>query len=84
MLKLYDARLIPAAEQNVTAARGNYDVSKTSFFELASAQRQLISLREEREQALTNYHVRLADLQRAIGGFSSPADGTGEIPIPNK
>jgi cobalt-zinc-cadmium efflux system outer membrane protein len=84
MLKLYDARLIPAAEQNVAAARGNYDVSKTSFFELASAQRQLISLREEREQALTNYHTRLAELQRAIGGFSSPADGADEIPPQNK
>jgi outer membrane protein TolC len=80
MLKLYDARLIPAAEQNVAAARGNYDVSKTSFFEMASAQRQLISLREEREQALTNYHTRLAELSRAVGGYSSLADATGEIP----
>jgi outer membrane protein TolC len=68
MLELYDRRLIPAAEQNRNAARSNYDVSKTTYFELAAAQRQLISLREEREQTLVDYFTRLAQLQRAIGG----------------
>ncbi len=83
MLKLYDARLIPAAVQNVAAARGNYDVNKTSFFELAGAQRQLISLREEREQALTGYHIRLAELQRAVGGSVASTDRSDEISPPN-
>ena len=68
MLELYDSRLIPAAEQNRNAARSNYDVSKTTYFELAAAQRQLISLREEREQTIVDYFTRLAQLQRAIGG----------------
>ena len=71
LLELYDARLLPAAEQNVRAARDNYDVSKVTFFELANAQRQLISLHEEREQALAAYHARLAELNRAVGGSVS-------------
>jgi outer membrane protein TolC len=67
-LDLYAARLIPAAEQNVAAARSNYDVSKTTFLDLAIAQRQLIELLEKREEALATYHSRFAELTRAIGG----------------
>lgn len=83
MLQLYDARLLPTAEQNVAAARGNYDFNKTSFFELAGAQRQLIALREEREQAMANYHSRLSELKRAVGGWVTPAATSDEI-LPSK
>jgi outer membrane protein, heavy metal efflux system len=67
-LQLYNEKLIPAAEQNVAAARSNYDVSKASFLDLATAQRQLITLREERETTLAIYHKRLAELTRVTGG----------------
>jgi outer membrane protein, heavy metal efflux system len=67
-LQLFSEKLIPAAEQNVAAARSNYDVSKTTFLDLATAQRQLITLREEREMALAAYHKRLAELKRITGG----------------
>lgn len=66
-LELYSSRLIPASEQNVAAARSNYDVNKTSFLDLATAQRQLIELREKREEALAMYHARQAELMRAVG-----------------
>jgi cobalt-zinc-cadmium efflux system outer membrane protein len=66
--QLFGERLIPAAEQNVSAARSNYDVNKTSFLDLATAQRQLITLREEREMTLALYHKRLAELTRVTGG----------------
>jgi outer membrane protein, heavy metal efflux system len=67
-LRLYADKLVPATEQNVAAARSNYDVNRVSFLELATAQRQLIELREAREEALASYHSRLAELTRAVGG----------------
>lgn len=67
-LQLFSEKLIPAAEQNVAAARSNYDVSKASFLVLATAQRQLITLREERETTLATYHKRFAELTRVTGG----------------
>jgi len=67
-LRLFAERLIPAAEQNVAAARANYESNAASFLELATAQRQLVTLREEQEAALAMYHTRLAELERATGG----------------
>jgi outer membrane protein TolC len=67
-LALYSDKLLPFVEQNVNAARSNYDVGKDSFLDLAVAQRQLIEVREKREEALTDYNRRLAELTRAIGG----------------
>lgn len=80
MLELYDRQLLPAAEQNRNAARSNYDVSKTTYFELAASQRQFISLREEREQTLAEYHARLAALNRAVGGLGSAQNDRTELP----
>jgi len=67
-VELYSHRLMPAAEQNVAAAQANYQVNKTSFIELAVAQRQLISLRERDLEALVAWYRRAAELQRLLGG----------------
>ncbi|MDZ4779993.1 MAG: TolC family protein [Planctomycetia bacterium] len=67
-LRLFSERLIPVAEQNVSAARANYEANTSSFLELATAQRQLVTLREEQEAALAMFHTRLAELERATGG----------------
>jgi len=67
-LRLFAERLIHAAEQNVAAARANYESNAASFLELATAQRQLVTLREEQEAALAMCHTRLAELERATGG----------------
>lgn len=67
-VELYERRLLPAAEQNVEAARANYDVGNTSFLGLIQAQRQLISIRERQQETLTEYHRRVAALERTIGG----------------
>jgi cobalt-zinc-cadmium efflux system outer membrane protein len=77
-LQLYADKLVPATEQNVAAARTNYDVNKLSFLELATAQRQLIELREAREESLATYHSRLAALARAVGGTIPSATGRSE------
>lgn len=84
-LQLFSEKLVPAAEQNVTAARSNYDVSKTTFLDLATAQRQLITLREEREMTLAVYHKRLAELTRVTGGTvvteTNPAKAPQQKPL---
>ena len=67
-VKLYADSLIPITQQNIAAARTNYEVGKISFLELAIAQRQLISLRERHQEAIATYHRRLAELQRVVGG----------------
>jgi outer membrane protein, heavy metal efflux system len=67
-VELYRQRLIPAAEQNIAAARSNYEVGKLNFLELAQAQRQLITLRERQLEAIVTHHRRAAELERAVGG----------------
>ncbi len=79
--ELYVDKLMPTAEQNVAAARSNYDVSKASFLDLAIAQRQFVDLREKREEVLTQYHSRLAELTRVVGG-SIPMVVGEEVPTP--
>ncbi|HEX3601505.1 MAG TPA: TolC family protein [Lacipirellulaceae bacterium] len=77
VLQLYSDRLVPAAEQNVAAARSNYDVNKSSFLDLAIAERRLIEIREKREDALAAYHSRFAELTRAVGGV--PVTGANHV-----
>jgi outer membrane protein TolC len=82
-LQLYAEKLVPATEQNVASARNNYDVNKVSFLELATALRQLIELRENREEVLATYHTRLAELTRAVGGLIPSTTTRGEeVPAP--
>lgn len=65
---LYAQKILPAAERNVSVARSNYDVGKVSFLWLADAQQKYIELREKHQEALADYHRRLAELERVVGG----------------
>ncbi len=67
-IQLYRSKLLPAAESTVSTARSNYDVGKTTFLNLLSAQQQFLIQREQYQQALAAYNSRLADLERAVGG----------------
>jgi outer membrane protein TolC len=67
-VELYSSRLLPAAEQNVAAARSNYEVNKSTFLDLAQAQRQLVLTRQQQQEAIVTLHRRLAELRNAIGG----------------
>jgi outer membrane protein TolC len=82
-LKLYTDKLVPIAEQNVAAARSNYDVGKSSFLDLAVAQRQLIDVREKHQEVLAEYHQRVASLKRAIGGPLPSSQGIEAVPAPS-
>lgn len=66
--ELYNEKIIPVAEQNLESARTNYVAAKIDFLRLIEADRQLIMLREKHEEALADYHRRLANLERAAGG----------------
>jgi len=65
---LYEQRFLPAAQQNVSTARANYDAGKSDFLAFIVAQRQLIDLREKQQQAVADYHRRRAELERVLGG----------------
>jgi outer membrane protein TolC len=81
-LTLFTDKLIPIAERNVAAARSNYDVGKSSFLDLATAQRQLIDVREKHQLALAEYHERIAAIERAIGGQLPSSRPIEEVPVP--
>jgi outer membrane protein TolC len=67
-VELYSQRLIPAAEQNVAAARTNYEVGKLNFLQLAQTQQRLIAIRERQIESLISYHRRSSELWRVTGG----------------
>jgi outer membrane protein TolC len=81
-VELFRDKLIPAAEQNVDAARANYDANKASFLNLTMAQRQLLELRQDQQEALATYHSRLAALKRAAGGSLPPSSGEDLPSVP--
>lgn len=67
-IELYSKKLIPTAEKNVSAVRANYDNSKSTFVELAIAQRQLIDFKEKLIQFQVELQRRLTSLRRVVGG----------------
>jgi len=68
ILHLYDDKILPVAKQYSQSARANYTAGKVDFLRLIDAQRQLYSQWEKYYQALANYHRRLAEMQRVVGG----------------
>jgi outer membrane protein TolC len=68
IVDLYVNRTLPATSQNVESARADYVAGRADFLRLVAAQRQLIDVREKHQIAIAEYHARLADLERAIGG----------------
>lgn len=68
-LELYSQRLLPKAQDNIAAARANYDASKINFLDLAISQRQFIESREKELQAQVELQRRVATLSRLVGGL---------------
>lgn len=66
-LVLYQNKLLPAAEQTVATIRANYDAGATTFLNLLTAQQQLLLQREQYQQTVAAYQLRLAELERAVG-----------------
>jgi outer membrane protein TolC len=82
VVELYDVTILPAALANVQAAQTAYATAKVPFLTLIEAQRNLITLRDRRYEAIADYFRRRATLERVIGGplvsmppFSGPSAG---------
>jgi len=67
VLKLYREKLLPLAEENLQAARSDYQSGKGSFLELVSVEKNLIQTQLNQARALADYHNRLGKLARHVG-----------------
>ncbi len=83
VVNLYRRQIVPASQQNVASAETGYSAGRVDFLRLVEAQRQLIKLREDQYRAIADFHRRLAELQRAIGGTLPDAAAAEEI-APNR
>jgi outer membrane protein, heavy metal efflux system len=67
-IRLYEEKILPATERSVESALANYASGKLDFLRLIDSERQVYAQREMYYQAIAEYHRRLAELQRAVGG----------------
>ena len=74
-VRLYSETILPASEANVASANAGYEAGKIDFLRLVEAERQLIELQEKYQDAVTEYHRRRAELERAVG---EPLPNAGE------
>ena len=81
---LYKERILPAATQSVATAQSTYESGKLDFLRLVEAQRQLIGVRERQTEALANYHRRVADLERTVGGPLPESRPPESLPVPSR
>jgi outer membrane protein TolC len=80
IVDLYASRTLPASRQSVESARANYIAGKGDFLRLVTAQRRLIEFLDQHQQAIAEYHIRWADLERAVAGPVPTAAPAEEVP----
>ncbi len=67
VVQLYASSIVPAAEENLTAARSDYETGITDFLILITADKALMLAELSYHQALANYHKGRTQLERAAG-----------------
>jgi len=67
VVKLYKAKVLPAAEANVKVARSGYANNKIPFLNLIEAQRSLTALKDRYYEAAAESVRRRAALERVVG-----------------
>ena len=82
VLAVYRQTILPAARQYLDSAQGNYTANTLDFLHLIDAQRRLIGLREQYEEALAERERRWAELQRAAGGSWPRGASPEAVPAP--
>jgi len=70
-IALYETRLVPAAEENLEAARSGYASGEVDFLALISAQKLLMDTTLRSRESRAAYHTGLASLSLAIGSSVS-------------
>jgi outer membrane protein TolC len=73
-VRLYDETILPAARENVKAARTAYVAGSIPFLALIEAQRNLVELRDSAYEENAEYYRRRATLERVTGGPNLPAE----------
>jgi outer membrane protein TolC len=67
VVKLYEARVLPAAAANVKEAQAGYATGRVPFLNLVEAQRNAVGLRDRYYEAVAEAIRRRAALERAVG-----------------
>ena len=67
VLRLFRDRLIPAAADQVAAARSGFETGRNSFLALIDAERNLLSVELGYEKALASLGQRRAELDQELG-----------------
>ena len=66
-LILFKGELMPKSAQSAEVSRANYEKDKASFLDLLDAERSLRDVKLKYSQALVQYEMAVADLERAVG-----------------
>lgn len=87
LLEIFASRLLPAARDQLQAARSGFETGRGSFLGLIDAERSLRDVELGREQAIADLHRKQAELDRATGRLPAglPAtllDPAAERPAP--
>ncbi len=67
VVRLYKSKLIPSADDNLKAARADYEAAKTDILTLLTAEKNQMLVQLALENALAEYHTREANLDAAVG-----------------
>jgi len=77
VVRLYESRLLPAARDQVEAARVGFETGRNSFLALIEAERNLRTTRLGYEEALAHVSRRKTELERAVGRTPGLREGIG-------
>lgn len=67
VVELYRSKFLPSADDNLKAARADYEASKTDILTLLTAEKNQMLVQLALENALAEYHTRKANLDAAVG-----------------
>ena len=74
IVRLYEVKVLPAAEANVKEAQSGYVTGKVPFLNLVEAQRNRVALSDRYYETVAEAARRRAALERAVGGVVDAGD----------
>jgi outer membrane protein TolC len=80
-IELYQRQSLPVAQQAAESAQAAYIAGRIDFLRLLESQRRLLLVREQHAEAVAEYHRRLAELERAVGGPIPRLAQAEELPL---
>ncbi len=76
VMRLFEERLLPAARDQIEAARAGFETGRNSFLALIDAERNLLNAELGLEESRTDVSRRRAELDRALGRVPGLWGGT--------